>query len=431
VYIKPFNKIIGAAIASVMMLGSAALAQQPNWKDINEYNLVQEIGKEANPAKKLTLLQSWKEKYPATDFKVNRIAMYLGTYQAMGNAKGMLESAKELTEAAPAAIEGPYWITLLTVSMNDSSAPALEQGEKAANTLISGLDKYFDPAKKPAGATDEALKAQRIDTEVKARTTLAWIATQRKTPEAAEKEYAKILEVDPGNAQSSYLLATAILAQKKPERQITALFHFARASVVDGKGALAEAQRKSVSDYLTKIYTQYHGGKDGLDELLAKAKASPVAPADLKIESAAAKAAREEEEFKKTNPQLALWLSVKKELAGPNGATYFEGTLKDAALPKLKGKIVSMKPALKPKEIVLALSDATSAELTLKIAEGGFLPGKAEPGTELEFEEAVAKAFTADPFNLTAEVDKAKITGWPAQAAPARPTAKKTTAKKK
>ena len=142
-------------------------------------------------------------------------------------------------------------------------------------------------------------------------------------------------------------------------------------------------------------------------------------------------ATEKEEEFKKSNPQLALWMSVKKELAGPNGPAYFDGTLKDAALPKLKGKLVSMKPALKPKEIVLALSDASSPEVTLKIAEGGFLPGKAEPGTEIEFEEAVAKSFAADPFMLTAEVEKAKITGWPAQAAAAKPAAPKKAAPKK
>jgi hypothetical protein len=423
---------MGAALASALMLASSALAQQPNWKDINEYNLVQEIGKEANPAKKLALLQSWKEKYPTTDFSVNRLGMFLQTYQQMSNGKAMLGVAKELSTAAPTAIEGPYWITLLTVSLGDTSPEALEGGEKAANTLISGLDKYFDPSKKPAGATDAQIKTQRDATEIAAYGTLAWIAAQRKDWMAAEKVNTKLLELNPTNAAASFALASSILAEKKPEKQIFALFHYARAGSLVGTGALPEAQRKQVIDYFTKIYTQYHGSKDGIDDFIGKAKASPMPPDGLTIESAAAKATREEEEFKKSNPQLALWLGVKKELAGPNGATYFESSLKDAALPKLKGKVVSTKPALRPKEIVIALSDATSGEITLKIAEGGFMPGKAEPGTELEFE-AVAKAFTADPFMLIAEVEKSKLTGWPAAtAAPGRPTVpKKATAKKK
>ena len=416
---------MGAVMASTLILASSALAQQPNWKDINEYNLVQEIGKEANPAKKLALLQSWKEKYPTTDFSVNRLGMFLMTYQQMANMKAMLATAKELSVAAPEAIEGPFYITTLTVGLADTSPEALDGGEKAANTLIAGLDKYFDPAKKPAGTTDAALKKERDATEVKAHLTLAWVASQRKNNEGVEKEYAKILEIDPTNAQASYFLGNAILAQKKPERQIQAIYHFVRAGTLEGPGALPDAERKKVLDYVTKVYTNYHGSKDGLDGLIAKAKASTMPPADLTIETAAAVAGRQEEEFKKTNPQLALWLSVKKALAGPDGATYFEGSLKDAALPKLKGKLVSMKPALKPKEIVLAISDASTPEITLKIAEGGFLAGKADVGTDIEFEEAVAKAFTGDPFMLTAEVEKGKITGWPAQAAPAKPAAPK------
>jgi tetratricopeptide (TPR) repeat protein len=428
---------MGGVIASALILASTAMAQQakqPNWKDINEYNLVQEIGKEANPAKKLALLQSWKEKYPATDFAVNRLGMFLVTYQQMGKAAEMLAIAKELTTAAPDAIEGPYWITLLTVSIGNDAPDALDAGEKAANTLIAGLDKYFDPAKKPAGTTDAQLKTQRDDTEAKAHLTLGWIATKRKNFEMAEKEYARVLELEPNNAQASYFLANAILAQRKPEKQVPALFHFARAAALTGPGALPDANRKSVLEYLTKYYTQYHGSKEGLDSLMAMAKNSVMPPADLAVKTAMQVVVEQEEEFKKSNPQLALWMGVKKALVGPEGSAYFDASLKDAALPKLKGKIVSMKPALKPKEIVLALSDASTPEVTLKIAEGGFLPGKAEPGTEIEFEEAVAKSFTADPFMLTAEVEKSKLSGWPAQAAPAKPRpggAKKATGKKK
>ena len=423
---------MGGVIASALLFASTALAQQPNWKDINEYNLVQEIGKEANPAKKLALLQSWKEKYPTTDFSVNRIGMYLMTYQQLGKAAEMLATAKELGTVAPDAIEGPYWITLLTISIGSEAPDALDAGEKAANTLLANLDKYFDPAKKPAGTTDAQLKTQRDDTEAKAHTTLGWIAWKRKNNEAAEKEFTKVLEIAPNNGQVSFWLATVVLAQRKPEKQAPALYHFARAAAFDAQGALPEANRKTVLEYLTRIYTQYHGSKDDLDTLLAKAKSSPMPPPDLAIKTSLVIATEKEEEFKKSNPQLALWMSVKKELVGPNGAAYFDGTLKDAALPKMKGKLVSMKPAVKPKEIVLALSDASSPEVTLKIAEGGFLPGKAEPGTEIEFQEAVAKSFTADPFMLTAEVEKAKIHGWPAQAAaPTRPAAKKAAPKKK
>ena len=210
---------MGGVIATALVLASSAMAQQPNWKDPNEYNLVQKIGKEANPAKKLALLQIWKGKYPATDFSVNRISMFLMTYQQMGKTAEMLATAKELSAAAPTAIQRPYWITILTISIGSTAPDALDAGEKAASTLVAGLDKYFDPSKKPAGTTDAALKAQRDDTEAKAHTTLGWVAWKRKNNEGAEKEFSKVLEISPNNSQVSMWLATVSARPSVPATQ--------------------------------------------------------------------------------------------------------------------------------------------------------------------------------------------------------------------
>jgi hypothetical protein len=112
---------------------------------------------------------------------------------------------------------------------------------------------------------------------------------------------------------------------------------------------------------------------------------------------------------------------VKDALVAPNGEQYFEGTLKGSAVPKLKGKLVSAKPAVRPKELVLAIDTPNTPEVTLKFENP--LSGKAEPGTEIEFE-GVPSAFTKEPFMLAFDVEgKDKIQGWPAQATtPARKT---------
>jgi hypothetical protein len=59
--------------------------------------------------------------------------------------------------------------------------------------------------------------------------------------------------------------------------------------------------------------------------------------------------------------------------------------------------------------------------VTLKLDSA--LPGKADPGTEIEFE-GVPSAFSKDPeFMVTFDVEKDKISGWPAQAPPAKKAA--------
>jgi len=121
-------------------------------------------------------------------------------------------------------------------------------------------------------------------------------------------------------------------------------------------------------------------------------------------------------------------------LTADAGQQYFDTSVKGAALPggangvtKFKGTLISQKPALNPKELVLGISTPDTPEVTLKLETA--LRGKADPGTVIHFE-GVASAFTKDPFMLTFDVDsKDKIQGWPAQAAP--PAKKRAVVRKK
>ena len=183
---------------------------------------------------------------------------------------------------------------------------------------------------------------------------------------------------------------------------------------------MPDANRKQTGDYLKRIYNQYHGDASGLDDILAKAKADPKIPEKFHVESFAEKAQRESDELKEKNPQLYMWINLKSALKAADGPAYFESSMKDSAMPKLKGKIVSHTPALKPHELIVGLADASTGEITIKIAEKGFLNGKADPGTEIEFEGCVPKSFAADPFMLSCEIETDKITGWPVATPPAK-----------
>jgi hypothetical protein len=100
--------------------------------------------------------------------------------------------------------------------------------------------------------------------------------------------------------------------------------------------------------------------------------------------------------------------------------------MKGAALPggvngvaEFKGTLVEAKPAVRPKELVLAVADKNTPDVTLKL--DAPLAGKMEPGAEIGFQ-GVASGYTASPFMVTFDVEKSKITGWKgAPAAPARP----------
>jgi len=432
------------AIVRILLLTAAAgmlslvfgQPAQPNWKDRAEFDLFDSISKDANAQTRLANLDKWKSTYPNTEFGALRLQVYLVTYQQLNKPREATSTALEILKTDANNRLALTAILQYIYQFQPPSAEDFTNAEQAANQMVNSIDANFAADKRPAEIKEGDWPKLKNDMKVFAYRTLGWISEQKKEYEKAEAAYIKSLELDPSAGQVSFWLGRVILAQRKPDKQVVALYHYARAAAYDGTGALTPADRKSVRDYLAKVYKQYHGSEEGLEDFLTKAKASAVPPADLKIESAreiAEKKMKEDEEFAKKNPQLALWMTLKTTLTAPEGDKYFEEKMKESAMPggvngitQFKGKLVSATPENKPKELVLSIMEPTG-DVTLKIAEGGSLTGKMEPGAEIGFE-GVVKSMTKDPYMIVFEVEKAKITGW--KGAPA-PVTKKTVPKKK
>lgn len=420
---KPYLKLV-ASLAVALLGGVLALTpavapaqeKEKKVKDQAEYDLFSGTAaamKTGDWAKANQLLLQWKQKYPESDYKEDRQLMIVTSYQNLRQGDKMWEATRDLLALNPQSLPGLFFMTTLTTSLNKSEPERLEAGEKAARGLLERLPTFFDPAKKPPTTPEAQFQQEKLSMETTARRTLGWIAMTRKDNEKAEQEFSDLLKANPrAGGQISYWLGTVMLAQKKTEKQVPALWHFARAAHFNEGEKLSAEGQKQLQGFLERNYVNYHGGKDGLQELIDGSIKNPFPPADFAIESAVARAIREGEELKLKDPQKALWLGVKKELAGPNGPTYFDSTLKGSALPKLRGKVVSTSPSSRPKEVILALSTDDSAEVKLRL--DAPLGSGAEPGTEIEFEGGVAADFSADPFMLTLDQEKEKISGWPA-----------------
>jgi tetratricopeptide (TPR) repeat protein len=302
------------------------------------------------------------------------------------------------------------------------SADDMATAEKAAGQLVSGIETYFAADKKPAGATDAQWAQSKKEVLMYAQNALGWIPMIRKEYEKAEVELIKSLQVEPNNAQVTYWLAGVIVAQKKVEKLPSALFHFARAAYYEGPGALNPEGRKQIVPYFEKQYINYHGDKEGIEKVIEAGKASALPPADWKIKSIVDREKENEaaeEEAAKKFPDKALWKDIKTALMGDSGQSYFESSMKGAALPggiekagvkvtKFKGKLVSATPEMSPKELVLSIS-GDIGDVTLKL--DAPLRGKMEPGGEIEFE-GVASSFTKEPFMVIFDVEKANVGGW-------------------
>jgi tetratricopeptide (TPR) repeat protein len=305
----------------------------------------------------------------------------------------------------------------------------LNDGEHAAKALLAGID-----TPPPGVAADQWAKL-RPDIEQLSHVTLGFVAMQKKDWDGAEAELRKTLALNPNYSEVDYMLGFTLASKKNNS---AALFYYARAAAYDGPGSLGAPQRQGVQGEVQNMYKIYHGNTDGLNDLLASAKSAPNPPDGFHIKSKAeiAKEGAEAEvageaKFAADHPDLALWKSIKEALTGPTGADYFEKGMKDAKVNTLKGKVVKLEPAVRPKTILLAMEDGTAgdastADATLKLEVA--LPGKVDPGTELSFE-GVPASYTASPLMVVFNVDKSDLHVWPksAPAAPAHHKAKSTT----
>ena len=451
------NTII--SLVAMAALAAGLLAQAPaqkNWKDQQEYALYTEIIKpDAQPAARLQNLEKWKSGYPTSEYADTRTKIYLITYQQMNNHRAAFDTATEILKTDPndAASVQEVLGFIRALMPQQPNAPLsaqnkadLETAEKVARGLLTNPDAIYGADKKPQGVADDAWAKTKPTMVNFAQFTIGYIGVTQKDTPKAEAELRKTLQGDATNGQAAYMLASTLLSQQKdhPEKMQEALFEYARAASYDGAGALDANTRKQVDTFLTKAYTTYHGSTQGLDQLKAMAKASAMAPGDLKIKSTV-DIAKEEEELRmakaKENPMLAFWNEVKEGVTQSDAAKADEywGAVKGSGFPpaekvpggKFKGKLISAAPETRPKELKIAIEKPDVADVTLVLEEP--LPGKMEPGGEISFS-GVPEELSKSPYMITFKVAKEDIEGWtgkgPAGAPRPAGGAKKAPAKK-
>ena len=399
------NKVTYIALATCLLLLAATVAvpapqeaKEKVPKDTAEYELATKaFAAETDPKTKLQVLDEWKEKYPESDYKEDRVRIYMRTHQQLGDVKSAIGVANDILKANPNDFESNYLITSGVPGLAAEASAYYADAQKSSKQLIGGgVDAQFAADKKPAQVTADQWTTAKTQTLVSAHQTLGWIAMQKKENEAAEKHFADVLGISPGLGQVSYWLGNVVLAQGKPDKNELALFSFARAAVLEGDGALAPEGRKQVDDYLAKVYEAYTGTTDDLPQLKEMAMKSALPPASLKIESKAVRAFNADKKFRDENPLVAQYDDLKQTLLGSSG---------DATWEQLKGKLtpamalyVAGSDSARPQRLNLAFTPDGATEVILNLENR--LRGAPAKGSKVKFE-GVASALTKDPFQLT------------------------------
>jgi tetratricopeptide (TPR) repeat protein len=386
--------VTSAAIPSPQEEKAAENKKAP--KDQQEYELITKAFQEAPPKERLQSLDAWKDKYPETAYDVDRIRLYMTSYQQTNQGQKAIETAQELLKKVPGDFSALYTIASLTPFLENTAEAAWAEGEKASNELLNGgIEKQFQNSNKPEQVAQEQWDNAKQQTIATVHQTLGWVAMQRNDHVKAEQSFLNALKVNPNSGQVSYWLGQEALAQGDPDKNELALFSFARAATYDGPGSLPPQGRQQLNDYLIKVYTKYAGTEEGLDELRQMATSQALPPADLKIESAEVRRFKDEQARRKADPMLYTFIDLKNTLLSPKGdATW--GNLKGKLTPKMRLYVVSSDSA-RPTTINLSSTRGGAVEVVLNLENR--LRSAPGIGTKMAFE-GVAASLAKSPFRL-------------------------------
>lgn len=190
------------AVASAMPAGAKTTPPTPHrpippvdptrrnrrWQDRVEYDLAQQaVSHAANPALSIQDLDTWKRRYPHSDFENERNYYYVQAYSRLNPP----QPVKLLAHAAPLVDQDPQMLfddtdigraqtlnALFLATMAAQNVPAanpaeLQIGRAASEKLLQYLPQFFADSHRPANVSEELWSKARADMESAARRTLA------------------------------------------------------------------------------------------------------------------------------------------------------------------------------------------------------------------------------------------------------------------
>ena len=401
------KKITTSALTACLLLLAAAVAtpspqeqKARTTKDQKEFELATATRNSAQSgdfAAALKALKEWEAYHPESDYKDDWPNTYLQLYVQLQDHENTIAAAKRLLEKDPKNFTAHYYSMRAANALGDKAPEGLAV-EAAGNTL--------EALKSQAGLNDE----QKQALEVEARDTQARSYAASGDLAKAEQSYRALVQLRPNAAAYSYQLGDmlrqqGVAANKADNRQkfeelyAAAIYSLTRALAIEGEGALAAGSRGQIEDFVKKRYEEFTGSTEDMDRVMELAKANPLPPAGYTLKSITARDEERlaaEEAFRKANPFLAQYMTLKDSLLGEQGDTIW-GSLKASLTPEMAGYVVGMDSA-RPQ--VLSISSKPDGETEVVLNLENRLRAAPGRGSKIKYE-GVASNLTKDPFKLT------------------------------
>jgi tetratricopeptide (TPR) repeat protein len=258
----------------------AAAAQGSVWKSQDEYNAYTAMHNEKDVQKKIALAEAFLTKYPDSAVKNYVYAEMLDAYNAANDYAKVSETAKKLIESDPNNLAALRYLSFLfPFTFKPDSPDATAAMSRAESDAKHGLD-LLAKAPKPANMSDDQFQQALKPLRAIFNGAIAFVALQQKDYPAAITSYKASLEDNPNDMYGNYRLGIAYL-MSSPADYNNGFWYLARALSLARASKAPDAA--GIEKYLDQAYTNYHGNKEGLEDIITQTASSPNPPDGFQV----------------------------------------------------------------------------------------------------------------------------------------------------
>src|SRR5262249_40806306 len=138
--------------------------------DQAEFDLYNAANNAKDAKQKLAALDAWKQRYPDTQFRMQRLALYLNAYQQLNDFPKLIDTLDTVLALNPKDLQVMNGIMFYAMQSDKPDAAAVDRADRVAHAALDNLDV------KPAGVSDAQWPDFRKNVEALAHTTLGWAA---------------------------------------------------------------------------------------------------------------------------------------------------------------------------------------------------------------------------------------------------------------
>lgn len=251
-----------------------------------EYDAYVKATQTTDRAQQAQAFAAFAQQFPNSDYLVPALESEMGAEAAGNDNAAAVKTADAILKNSKADADAQANGFTVMAYLLPALIGQLQPNDPNIETMLGQLDWAAQCGQKAlAGATLPAGQSQAQFDQKKAQAAYVFnrgegfVALQRKQYAAAVSDLKSAVQFNNKDVSAYYWLGIAALSQKPNPDFNSGIFYIARASSLAPQTAV-------ISQYLSRVYTGYHGAADGLQQVIQTAGANPDLPAGFKIESA-------------------------------------------------------------------------------------------------------------------------------------------------